>query len=166
MPKIAYLIIISLILLSVGTFVSFGVINSYKIQDQEGNGSDYIKKVIEPKREINLEDNDLIVKILPTEDRKINGTTTVMILSFPPDSGRIMVMLSPQSPQESSNPFEESNTLIELVEPSITPVFLDTLKVKNGMYTLAVNSAKKSNINPKDTSPWIATVQTEVIVQN
>ena len=117
----------------------------------------------QPQTEINLENNVLSVKIHPTEGNKISGIVTVTFESVPSEAGKILVMLSPQDMEHTDDPFSEPNVVAQFLEPDTKEAFVDTTKVENGVYNLAVTVSPEVE---REGYPWIAVVQTQVLVNN
>ena len=118
------------------------------------------------KTQIELENKGLEVIVSPTEGKKVKGVITVEIKKFPLGSAKLVVMLSPQGIGEISDPFNTPNVIMQYAEAAVTAILIDTKSVENGVYNLAVMGSRKAELAQNDTSPWVAVVQTQVVVEN
>ena len=118
------------------------------------------------KTQIELENKGLEVVVSPTEGKKISGVVTIGIKKVPLGSAKLVVMLSPQGIGEISDPFNTPNVIMQYAETTEAEVLIDTKKVENGVYDLAVMGSRRAELTQNDTSPWVAVVQTQVIVEN
>ncbi len=118
------------------------------------------------KTQIELENNGLAVIVSPTEGKKVKDVINVEIKKVPLGSAKLVVMLAPQGIGEILDPFNTPNVIMQYAEITETDVLIDTKGVENGIYGLAVMGAKKKELAQNDTSPWVAVVQTQVIVEN
>ena len=117
----------------------------------------------QPQTEIELENDGLKSKISPTEGKKVSGVITVSVNNFPSETAKLLVMISPQGLQGDldNNP----NVMMEWIgQPTAgQEILLDTTKVENGVYNLGVCAAPEE---APENYPWIAVVQTQLIVEN
>ena len=118
------------------------------------------------KTQIELENKGLEVVVSPTEGKKVSGVVTIGIKKVPQGSAKLVVMLSPQGIGEISDPFNTPNVIMQYAEATEAEVLIDTKKVENGVYDLAVMGSRRAELTQNDTSPWVAVVQTQVIVEN
>jgi putative hemolysin len=114
--------------------------------------------------EISLENNGLKVLISPVDGKKLKGIVAVKIESVPSGSSELLVMLSQQG-ITINDPFNTPNVITQLAEPTATEILLDTSKVENGVYNIAVTAKKPEDIKDEK-MPWLAVVQTQVAVEN
>ncbi|RLG20890.1 hypothetical protein DRN74_04075 [Candidatus Micrarchaeota archaeon] len=130
---------------------------------QQGGETTQNQEMQQTKTEINLEDNGLKVKISPTEGKKISGIVTVTLESIPSEATKILVSLAPQG--FNGDPYSNPNVIIQWVDnPSNgQEILLDTTKVENGVYGIGVSATYEG---APESSPWMALVQTQVIVEN
>jgi len=126
-----------------------------------GNGAGGV-----PETQIELKNGGLDVIVSPAEGKKLKGVITVKINSIPENTGQIMVMLTPQNMPQTDNPFAEPNVIIQVAEPSDNEVLIDTTGVENGVYNLGITAEKPEALKGEGESPWLAVVQTQVIVGN
>ena len=118
------------------------------------------------KTQIELENKGLEIVVSPTEGKKVSGVVTIGIKKVPQGSAKLVVMLSPQGIGEISDPFNTPNVIMQYAEATEAEVLIDTKKVENGVYDLAVMGSRRAELTQNDTSPWVAVVQTQVIVEN
>ena len=118
------------------------------------------------KTQIELENKGLEVVVSPTEGKKVSGVVTIGIKKVPQGSAKLVVMLSPQGIGEISDPFNTPNVIMQYAETTEAEILIDTKNVENGVYDLAVMGSRRAELTQNDTSPWVATVQTQVIVEN
>ncbi|MBO8183228.1 MAG: hypothetical protein H0Z28_10635 [Archaeoglobus sp.] len=119
-----------------------------------------------PLKEIYLENNDLKVRIYPTEDKKVSGVITVKLESLPSKATKLLVAFVPQGFKGSAEEmYNNPNVIIQWIEnPSAgQDILIDTSKVKNGVYNVGVSATYE---NAPESNPWLALVQTQVNVQN
>ncbi len=130
---------------------------------QQGGETTQNQEMQQTKTEINLEDNGLKVKISPTEGKKISGIVTVTLESIPSEATKILLSLAPQG--FNGDPYSNPNVIIQWVDnPSNgQEILLDTTKVENGVYGIGVSATYEG---APESSPWMALVQTQVIVEN
>ncbi len=147
------LVIILVIFISLGTHES-GQETQQVTQNQE---------MQHPKKEINLENNGLKVKISPTDNKNVNGVVIVTLRSIPSKATKILVSMAPQG--FKGDLYNDPNVIIQWINnPSIgQEILLDTTKVENGVYGIGVSATYEG---APESSPWIALVQTQVNVQN
>jgi hypothetical protein len=122
-------------------------------------------KQLESQTELVLESAGLKAIVAPTNYKNVMGIIHVKIDKIPIDAERITVMLYPQAMQPDSDPYTEKNVIYELVDAKTDEIFLDTEKVENGVYNIAVSAAKESP-QPGSEKNWIDSVRTQVIVEN
>ncbi len=144
-----------LLLAVVGVVVISGCVQEGQPQGTQENQ--------QTQTEINLENNGLSVRIHPTEGNKISGIVTVTFESVPSGAGKLLVMLSPQNMEHTDDPFNEPNVVAQFLEPDTKEAFIDTRKVENGVYNLGVTVSPEVE---REGYPWIAVVQTQVLVNN
>lgn len=118
------------------------------------------------KTQIELENKGLEVIVSPTEGKKVKDIISVEIKKVPLGSAKLVVMLSPQGIGEISDPFNTPNVIMQYAETTETEILIDTKSVENGIYSLAVMGSRKAELAQNDTSPWVAVVQTQVVVEN
>ena len=104
----------------------------------------------------------LNVVVSPTLDETVKGIIEVSVNSIPSEGTKIWAMLTPQGMGQVEDPFKEPNVIIQIVDARAgQSVFLDTTKVKNGVYNLGI----MTTVNPKG-GPWTDVVQTQLIIEN
>lgn len=118
------------------------------------------------KTQIELENKGLEVIVFPTEGKKVKDIISIEIKKVPLGSAKLVVMLSPQGIGEISDPFNTPNVIMQYAETTETEILIDTKSVENGIYSLAVMGSRKAELTQNDTSPWVAVVQTQVVVEN
>jgi len=130
---------------------------------QETHQATQNQEIQQPKTEINLENNDLKVKISPTENKKVSGVISVTLQSIPSKTTKILVSMAPQG--FKGDLYNDPNVIIQWIEdPSIgQEILLDTTRLENGVYGIGVSA---TYAGAPESSPWIALVQTQVNVQN
>ena len=100
--------------------------------------------------------------VSPILDEIVNGVIKVSVNLIPSEGTKIWIMLSPQGISQIEDPFKEPNVIIQIVDASAgQSVFLDTIKIKNGVYNLGI----MTTVNPSG-GPWTDIVQTQLIVEN
>ena len=55
---------------------------------------------------------------------------------------------------------------MQYAEAAVTAILIETKSVENCVYNLAVMGSRKAELAQNDTSPWVAVVQTQVVVEN
>ncbi|RLI80510.1 hypothetical protein DRP05_00640 [Archaeoglobales archaeon] len=117
----------------------------------------------QPKKEINLENNGLKVKISLTENKKVSGVISVTLEAIPSKTTKILVSMAPQG--FKGDLYNDPNVIIQWInDPSVgQEILLDTTKIQNGVYGIGVAATYEG---APESSPWIALVQTQVNVQN
>ncbi len=118
------------------------------------------------KTQIELENKGLEAIVSPTEGKKVKDIISVEIKKVPLGSAKLVVMLSPQGIGEISDPFNTPNVIMQYAETTETEILIDTKSVENGIYSLAVMGSRKPELTQNDSSPWVAVVQTQVVVEN
>ena len=128
-----------------------------KIQPMQSQGEE------QTKTEINLENKGLKVRISPTEDKKVSGVVTVTLQSIPSETTKILVSMVPQG--FKGDLYNSPNVILQWVDDPFVgqEILLDTTKLENGVYGVGISATYEG---APEESPWIALVQTQVIVQN
>jgi len=150
-------VVLVVLLLALGVVLTAGCMESGSPSTQVA------EQQAEQQTEIHLQNEGLEVRIHPTQGKTVSGIITVEFLSVPENAGKLMVMLSPQGMTHTDNPFSEPNVVAQFVEPDVGQVFVNTSAVDNGVYNLAITAAPKEQ---REGYPWIAVVQTQVLVSN
>lgn len=106
--------------------------------------------------------NGLAATVSPTLDETVGGILKVTIGSLPSEGDKVWVMLSPQGGITGDDPFQDPNTIIQVVDAEAgKTVYLDTTNVENGVYNLGLMTSS----NPSG-APWTDGVQTQLLVAN
>lgn len=128
---------------------------NYTCQSYEGIANCKTEMVLKGNKGLN-------VVVSPTLDETIKDVIKVSVNSIPSEGTKIWAMLTPQGMGQVEDPFKEPNVIIQIVDARTDQtIFLDTTKVKNGVYNLGV----MTTLNPRG-GPWTDIVQTQLIVEN
>ncbi len=104
----------------------------------------------------------LDVVVSPALDETVKGVIKVSVNSIPSEGTKIWVMLVPQGRGQVADPFKEPDVIIQIADARADQtIFLDTTKVKSGVYNLGV----MTTVNPGG-GPWTDDVQTQLIIEN
>ena len=136
---------------------------NYKCSAETNYACQSYEETTNCKTEIVLKGNKgFVVVVSPTLDETVKGVIKVSVNSIPSEGTKIWAMLSPQGMGQVEDPFKEPNVIIQIVDARAgQSVFLDTTKVKNGVYNLGI----MTTVNPKG-GPWTDVVQTQLIIEN
>ena len=136
---------------------------NYKCSAETNYACQSYEETTKCKTEISLKGNKgLDVVVSPILDEIVNGVIKVSVNLIPSEGTKIWIMLSPQGISQIEDPFKEPNVIIQIVDASAgQSVFLDTIKIKNGVYNLGI----MTTVNPSG-GPWTDIVQTQLIVEN
>lgn len=158
MAKSVYIMWIILFLMIIAIILIVGFPRQEKSEENSG-----ARQPVSPTTEINLKDDGLEVNISPMEGRIVKGIIAIVITSVPSDGSRMIIMLSQKGMGEIKEPSKEPNVLVQFLDASPNNILLNTKEVKNGVYNLEVAVAPKQLI---ESYPWIASVQTQLVVEN
>lgn len=112
--------------------------------------------------EINLEDQGLSVRIAPTIENKVSGLISLYLKNVPEDTVGLVMIMSPKEMDPQTNLTEEPNVIMEFMLPDVDELIIDTTDVENGLYDLGVVAGAEG----AEMDTWIASVSTELIVEN
>lgn len=153
--------LVSVLIMSVVFFS--GCIQQQAGYEVHGQKDGQIKENEFKSTEINLRSNGLEVVLGPSKGKKISGVIKLTLMNMPPNTTKILISLSPQG--LVGNATNSTNVILQWIEePSVgKEILLNTTKLENGIYNIAVSSAYEGA--PKD-SPWSAIAQEQIIVEN
>jgi len=144
--------------------------NNQETNYSQINSPNDINQNLEPNNEDNYEEEqnnqeniygDITLEIIPIQDNKLTGFVQINILTYPYNTDEILFMIYPKN---SSNPIEDKNTLIDIIEKPFQLEFaIDSAEFENGEYILTVAS---TNDEASEENPWISTYKKEVIIEN
>ncbi len=116
---------------------------------------------------IALSDKDIEVTISPTLDETVNGIVKVEAARVPPKTTIVKFILLPADLSLGADMNEEQVAKLLIVEDQNPDdgwkAFIDTTKKENGLYSLFVGPTYEG---APDSNPWLAHVQTQVVVKN
>ena len=108
-----------------------------------------------------IEQGELTFNIAPIINNNINGIVIIEILSYPDLSEEILVMISPEN---SEDPINDENTVLDFLEVSINQEFVfDSADLINGNYILTV-AATYDDAPEQD--PWLEVIKQDIIIEN
>ena len=136
---------------------------NYKCNAETNYACQSYEETANCKTEIILKGNKgLDVIVSPTLDETVKRIIKVSVNSIPSEGTKMWAMLTPQGMGQIEDPFKEPNVIIQIVDARADQtIFLDTTKVKNGVYSLGI----MTTVNPSG-GPWIDVVQTQLIIEN
>ena len=144
--------------------------NNQETNYSQINSPNDINQNLEPNNEDNYEEEqnnqeniygDITLEIIPIQDNKLTGFVQINILTYPYNTDEILFMIYPKN---SSNPIEDKNTLIDIIEKPFQLEFaIDSAEFENGEYILTVAS---TNDEASEENPWISIYKKEVIIEN
>ena len=115
---------------------------------------------------LTLNNNDLNVIISPTLDVYVNGIIKFEATSLPDDTTKIYFMMYPQNEPINMSAgltinqvfaIDNADTIIGWTK------YVDTTGMKNGVYNVAVMSSYEG---APESNPWLAIVQTQLLLNN
>jgi len=108
------------------------------------------------------EEKDIKLNIVPLENNLvITGIVQINILNYSENTDEILFMIYPRN---SSDPLNDENTLIDILEKPFNLEFaVDSTEFNNGEYYIL--TASTYNEAPEE-EPWTSTYKKEVIIEN